>query len=131
MRLVEENQFDTIYHEHYSYFSLCRTREIFEAHGLAVVDIEEVPSHAGSLRIYAGHFEDDSKKLTDRCLKLIEREEAAGILSLEYYSSVAKQIEEANRHLLEFLIAAQLEYVKSWEGGILAVPIPQARMRDW
>ena len=107
MRLVEENQFDTIYHEHYSYFSLCSTREIFKTHGLAVFDVEELSTHGGSLRIYAGHAADESKKLTDRCQELFDREEAAGILSLEYYSSFANQVEETKCRLLEFLIDAK------------------------
>ncbi|MGB5160115.1 MAG: class I SAM-dependent methyltransferase [Thermoanaerobaculia bacterium] len=107
MRLVEENQFDTIYHEHFSYFSLCTTREIFEAHGLELFDVEELPTHGGSLRVYACHSEDQSKRLTDRCQELMQREKAAGILSLEYYSSFAKQVEETKRRLLEFLIEAK------------------------
>ncbi len=107
MRLVEENQFDTIYHEHYSYFSLSTVREILEAHGLDLFDVEELSTHGGSLRIYAGHSEDESKTLTDRCKELIERERTAGIPSLEYYASFTQQVEETKRHLLEFLISAK------------------------
>ena len=107
MRLVEENQFDTIYHEHFSYFSLCTTRTIFDAHGLTVFDVEELVTHGGSLRVYARHTDDSSTPVTNRCRALCAREEAAGVLSLEYYAAFATQVEETKRRLLDFLIQAK------------------------
>ena len=107
MCLVEENQFDTIYHEHYSYFSLCTVCSIFEAHGLEVFDVEELQTHGGSLRVFAGHADDDSKRSTERFRRLLQREESSGILGLEYYQSFGEQVEETKRCLLEFLIEAK------------------------
>jgi hypothetical protein len=106
-RMVEENQFDTIYHEHFSYFSFLSARMIFEAHGLRLFDVEELKSHGGSLRIYACHAEDESKALSDRAVQLADRETKDGVLTLEYYRSYDEQVKETKRKLLEFLIAAR------------------------
>jgi SAM-dependent methyltransferase len=106
-RLMEQNQFDTIYHEHFSYFSLIATETIFSAHGLTVFDVEELPSHGGSLRIYARHAEDESKRVGPRVLELRAREEALGYTRLETYSQFADQVKETKRKLLEFLIQAK------------------------
>ena len=70
LRLMEENQFDTIYHEHFSYFSLITVEKIFAAHGLTLFDVEEIPTHGGSLRIYGRHTEDDSKPIGERSTQL-------------------------------------------------------------
>lgn len=107
MRLVEENQFDTIYHEHFSYFSLNSVHKILAAHGLELFDVEELPTHGGSLRIYACHVGDKSQRTTDRCRDLIRREEAAGVLGLDYYTSFGEQVEKTKLRLLEFLIEAK------------------------
>jgi hypothetical protein len=107
MRLVAENQFDTIYHEHYSNFSFVTTREHFAAHGLILFDVEELPTHGGSLRIYARHSDEDTKPLTKRAAQLLAREEAAGLRGLAYYDSFAERVREAKRKLLEFLVAAK------------------------
>lgn len=104
MRLVAERQFDTIYHEHYSYFSFITAREIFAAHGLALYDVEELSTHGGSLRIYARHVHDDTKPLTRRAAELLAREEAAGIRKLDYYATYAEQVKETKRQLLDLLI---------------------------
>lgn len=106
-KMVAENQFDTIYHEHFSYFSFLSTQTIFAAHGLTLFDVEELKSHGGSLRIYACHADDDSKPVSDRARALLERERAAGTLGLEYYRSFAEQVKETKRKLLEFLIGAR------------------------
>ena len=79
MRLVEENQFDTIYHEHFSYLSFHTVDRIFKEHGLPLFDVEELPTHGGSLRIYAGHQEDRSKELSPNVEALYEKESAAGM----------------------------------------------------
>jgi SAM-dependent methyltransferase len=107
MRLMAENQFDTIYHEHFSYFSFLTAERIFAAHGLTLFDVEELPTHGGSLRIYARHAEDTSKPVGERATKLREREESAGLNRLETYASFTEQVYETKRRLLEFLIGAR------------------------
>jgi len=109
MRLMAENQFDTIYHEHFSYFSFITTEKIFAAHGLTLFDVEELPTHGGSLRIYAGHAEDSSKQISQRVIELKAREEAAGFTSLDCYFSFSEQVKETKRKLLDFLIKAKRE----------------------
>ena len=109
MRLMEENQFDTIYHEHFSYFSFITAERIFAAHGLTLFDVEELPTHGGSLRIYARHVEDTSKPVGSRVTKLRSREEAAGFTRLDHYFSLAEKARETKRKLLDFLIKAKIE----------------------
>lgn len=106
-QLMEENQFDTIYHEHFSYFSFITAEKIFAAHGITLFDVEELPTHGGSLRIYGRHAEDSSKPVAERAAELRAREEAAGTTRLETYSRFAEQVKETKRKLLEFLIAAK------------------------
>ncbi|HKT46186.1 MAG TPA: class I SAM-dependent methyltransferase [Candidatus Acidoferrales bacterium] len=106
-RLMEQNQFDTIYHEHFSYFSLISTEKIFAAHGLTVFDVEELASHGGSLRIYARHTEDASKPVDARVLDLRAREQRLGFTRMETYAQFARQVEETKRKLLDFLIQAK------------------------
>jgi hypothetical protein len=106
-RLMEENQFDTIYHEHFSYFSFVTAEKIFAAHGITLFDVEELPTHGGSLRIYGRHAEDSSKPVTARANALREREIHAGYLRLETYARFAEQVRETKRKLLEFLIHAK------------------------
>jgi len=106
-RLMEENQFDTIYHEHFSYFSFITAEKIFAAHGITLFDVEELPTHGGSLRIYGRHAEDTSKPVTERAAALRVREGAAGTTRLETYSRFAEQVKETKRKLLEFLIGAK------------------------
>jgi SAM-dependent methyltransferase len=107
MRLMEQNQFDTIYHEHFSYLSFSTVEKIFARHGLTLFDVEELPTHGGSLRIYARHAEDSSKPVDPRVLELRNREESAGFSRLETYSQFAEQVKETKRKLLEFLIKAK------------------------
>jgi SAM-dependent methyltransferase len=107
MRLIEENQFDTIYHEHFSYFSFVTAEKIFAAHGLTLFDVEELHTHGGSLRIYARHAEDSSKPVTERVNELRDREEAAGFTRLERYESFTEQVKQTKRELLEFLIQSK------------------------
>src|SRR5690606_6235767 len=108
-RLVEENQFDTIYHEHFSYFSFLSAKTIFAAHGLTLFDVEELPTHGGSLRIYARHTEDESRPVTQRALELERRETEEGVGTLDYYRSFDEQVKETKRKLLDFLIQARRE----------------------
>lgn len=107
LRLISENQFDTIYHEHFSYFSFFTVEKIFAAHGMRIFDVDDIPTHGGSLRIYACHAEDGSKPVTARVEDLRSREEAAGISRLDLYSSFTEQVKETKRALLEFLIGAK------------------------
>jgi SAM-dependent methyltransferase len=107
LRLVEENQFDTIYHEHFSYFSFSTVEKIFASHGLTLFDVDELPTHGGSLRIYARHNEDLEKPLMPRVRELRTREEAAGIRTLDYYSSFAEKVKETKRKVLAFLVDAK------------------------
>jgi hypothetical protein len=104
MRLMEKNQFDTIYHEHFSYFSFITVEAVFAAHGLRLFDVEELPTHGGSLRIYACHAEDQSKSTSHRVKDLIEREELAGFKNLEHYLSFHEKVRETKRNILDFLI---------------------------
>jgi hypothetical protein len=109
MRLMEENQFDTIYHEHFSYFSFLTAENIFGAHGLTVFDVEELATHGGSLRIYARHAEDGSKPVGARVTELRQREIAAGFTQMVTYSNFAERVKETKRKLLEFLLRVKRE----------------------
>jgi SAM-dependent methyltransferase len=114
MRLMEENQFDTIYHEHFSYFSFISVEKIFAAHGLTLFDVEELSTHGGSLRIYAHHTEDTTRPIGQRVTELRAREEAAGFTRMETYASFGEQVRDTKRKLLDFLIRAK------WEGKSIA-----------
>lgn len=109
MRLMEENQFDTIYHEHFSYLSYTTVEKIFAAHGLRLFDVEEIPTHGGSLRIFACHEEDGSKPVCRRVIELREGEEIAGFGRLDHYFSFTERVKETKRKLLDFLIKAKRE----------------------
>jgi SAM-dependent methyltransferase len=104
MSLVRDNQFDTIYHEHFSYFSFLTVRRVFAEHGLRLFDVEELPTHGGSLRIYGAHAEDTGKPETERAAELEERERSAGYENVATYSAYARQVEEEKREILSFLI---------------------------
>jgi hypothetical protein len=107
LELMQHNQFDTIYHEHFSYFSFTTVTEVFRRHGLTLFDVERLPTHGGSLRIYARHAEDDSRPVSARTQELIALEERAGLADLATYAAFAEQVRETKRALLEFLIAAR------------------------
>jgi 2-polyprenyl-3-methyl-5-hydroxy-6-metoxy-1,4-benzoquinol methylase len=107
MRLISGNQFDTIYHEHFSYFSFLTVREIFARHELAIFDVEELTTHGGSLRIYAMHERDTSHKINWRVEELSERESVAGFRRIDMYLSFMDKVRETKRRLLSFLIEAK------------------------
>ena len=109
MRLVAENQFDTMYHEHFSYFSFTTVEKVFASHGLTLFDVEELPTHGGSLRIYARHSDDETKPVGKRVAELKSREDAAGMTKMEYYLSFGEKVKETKRKILEFLIKAKAE----------------------
>jgi hypothetical protein len=105
--LIENNYFDTIYHEHFSYLSLSTVETIFTKHGLTVFDVEKIDTHGGSLRVYARHTEDSSKSVDPRVAEMKKREAHAGHGRLAYYQSFGEQVKETKRKLLEFLIGVK------------------------
>jgi len=109
VRLMDENQFDTVYHEHFSYFSFLAAEKIFAAHGLTLFDVEELPTHGGSLRIYARHAEDTAKPVDARVAGLRERELAAGLDRMTAYSAFSEKVAETKRKILECLIGIKRE----------------------
>ncbi len=106
-QLMAENQFDTIYHEHFSYFSFGTARAVFAAHGLTLFDVEELPTHGGSLRIFGRHEADTSKPVSARVDELLERESSLGLDDLEHYLSFDQQVRTVKRSLLDFLHGAR------------------------
>jgi 2-polyprenyl-3-methyl-5-hydroxy-6-metoxy-1,4-benzoquinol methylase len=107
LRLMAEKQFDTIYHEHFSYFSLRTVRAVFAAHGLTLFDVDELPTHGGSLRIYARHGEDASHPVTPRVADLLVHEEAAGLQCMDTYLTFAEEVKATKRQCLEFFLQAK------------------------
>jgi len=107
LRLMQENQFDTIYHEHFSYFSFVVAERVFAAHGLTLFDVEEIPTHGGSLRIYARHAANAALPVSAKVTELRRREQAAGLERAETYHLFAEQVKATKRGLLKFLIAAK------------------------
>jgi hypothetical protein len=103
-RLIEGNQFDTIYHEHFSYFSLHTTERIFAAHGLTLFDVDELWTHGGSIRVYGRHAEDGSKPVTDRVVELRTREQQLGYADPSAYEAFDEQVKRTKRALLRTLI---------------------------
>lgn len=107
MKLMQENQFDTIYHEHFFYFSLMTAERIFAAHGIRLFDVEELQTHGGSLRIYGCHGGYHGHEMSTRYRELMEREKAASLDRLDTYEAFSEQVKETKRKLLEFLIEAK------------------------
>jgi SAM-dependent methyltransferase len=106
LRLIERNEFDTIYHEHFSYFSMLSTLKIMEAHGMKVFDVEELPTHGGSLRVYACRADAKTHRIESRVSQLISAEEKAGLSSVKGYESFARQVRQTKIALLDFLLGA-------------------------
>jgi SAM-dependent methyltransferase len=107
LTLIAEREFDTIYHEHFSYFSFRTTERIFAAHGLTLFDVEELPTHGGSLRIYARHTENESLPATPAVAEMRAREEAFGLTGLDRYVAFGEEVKAVKRDLLAFLIEAK------------------------
>ncbi len=105
LRLMDQNQFDTIYHEHFSYFSLTTVQKVYAAHGLEVFDVDEVPTHGGSLRVYASH--PGAQERSARVGALLAREEKAGLTRVATYAGFTQRVEATKRKLLQFLIEAR------------------------
>jgi SAM-dependent methyltransferase len=107
LRLMQDNQFDTIYHEHFSYLSFFTVEKIFAAHGLVLFDVEEIPTHGGSLRIYARHRESTDVAVHPHVEQMRKQEASAGLAHINSYASFAARVQETKRNLLEFLITAK------------------------
>jgi SAM-dependent methyltransferase len=106
-RLMERNQFDTIYHEHFSYFSFFTVEKVFAAHGLTLFDVDEIETHGGSLRIYARHADNGALPVAPAVAALRQRELDEGFARLDTYARFAEQVRETKRAILEFLIGAK------------------------
>jgi SAM-dependent methyltransferase len=104
LHLIDRNEWDTIYHEHFSYFSFLTVSRVFERHGMTLFDVEELPTHGGSLRIYGRHTEDESHPVTERARELANRERAEGFERVETYLGFSEGVKRAKWELLEFLI---------------------------
>lgn len=106
-RLVTESQFDTIYHEHFSYLSLSATKRLFEVNGLGIFDVEELPTHGGSLRVFAQRLDTGHQPVSDRVRVLLNLESEAGMLSAGFYADFQQKVIDIKHQLLSFLLAAQ------------------------
>lgn len=109
MRLIEQNQFDTIYHEHFSYYSLATVERVFAHHGITLFDVDELPTHGGSIRIYGRHTGNDALSVLDSIARLKEVERQFGLAGLDRYEAFGEQVKETKRALLSFLIQARRE----------------------
>lgn len=107
LQLMQGNQFDTIYHEHFSYFSLTAALKLFSRHQLAIFDVDELPTHGGSLRIYVRHSGDGSGTVESRVMELKQREIAGGLDRASGYQEFSERVRETKRKLLEFLITVK------------------------
>lgn len=107
LQLVNNNQFDTIYHEHFSYFSFITVEKVFARHGLAIFDVEEIPTHGGSLRIYAKHDNDSEKELSENVDTLKKREIDLGYTTIDLYSGFGEKVKKTKRNVLDFFIQAK------------------------
>jgi hypothetical protein len=103
VRLMEENQFDTIYHEHFSYFSFTTVTQVFAAHGLTLFDVDELPTHGGSLRIYGRHAEDSTKPVSEKVHELLQREAKWGATQMSTYEVFSEKVKATKRGILQFL----------------------------
>ena len=104
MQLVDNNQFDTIYHEHFSYLSFTTVQKIFASQALVLFDVDEIPTHGGSLRIYGKHAEDSSKAISENVEKLLQKEAAKGMNGLAYYDNFQQKALQVKLDLTDFLI---------------------------
>ncbi len=109
IQLVDNNQFDTIYHEHFSYLSFYTVKQIYESQGLQLFDVEEILTHGGSLRIYATHLENKLQKVSENVTTLLKKEYLKGVNTLEYYNNFQQKALKVKLDLTDFLIKQ-----KSW-----------------
>ena len=107
LQLIEKNQFDTIYHEHFSYFSLITAKKLFTLHSLEIFDVEEIPTHGGSLRIYIKHKENEDIKQKKSVNRLIKKEKSFGITKLSTYTNFSKKTKLSQKRIMDFLVNAK------------------------
>jgi hypothetical protein len=119
LRLIEENQFDTIYHEHFYYFSLYSVSEIFAKHDLMIFDLKELPTFGGSLRIYLCHDDDNTKSINPRVTDLLNIEIDTGLTDLGIYHKYGEKVKKSKRKILKFMID-----IKSENKSIVAYGAP-------
>ena len=108
-KMMEFNQFDTIYHEHFSYLSLTALKSVFEKQGLEFFDVQEIPTHGGSLRVFSKHIEDKSKQISTSVELLLSKEKSLGVNTLAYYQGFQQKTENIKDDLITFLIRAKNE----------------------
>lgn len=104
MRLVEKNQFDTIYHEHFSYLSFSAVNHIFTANGLSIFDVEEINTHGGSLRVFAQRTDTGKQPCSQYVRRLLQHENEIGVLSRDYYVNLQKKADCIKNEFLHFLL---------------------------
>lgn len=114
LQLIEQNQFDTIYHEHFSYFSFFVIEQIFRSHGLTIFDVEEISTHGGSLRIFAKHIESNMHEKTSNVEKILQKEKEFGLDKISTYMNFSKRAECVKSELNNFLKQA-------YDGGKIVV----------
>jgi len=120
LNLIKDNQFDTIYHEHFSYLSFYTVQRIFKENGLKLYDVEELSTHGGSLRIYATHLENNIVQIHENVDILLEKEKEFGILSPKIYKNFQEKVNQVKYGLLEFLLKAKREDKKVLAYGAAA-----------
>ncbi len=120
LQLIRQNQFDTIYHEHFSYFSLFTVNQIFSSHGLTIFDVEEIPTHGGSLRIFVTHSENNSIPVSKKVDELIDSEKQCGLTNIATYTEFSKKVQEIKKNIKEFFINAKKEEKKIFCYGAAA-----------
>jgi SAM-dependent methyltransferase len=108
-KLVQFNQFDTIYHEHFSYLSFTALKSVFEKQGLEFFDVQELPTHGGSLRIFTKHIEDNAKEVLPTVANMLKMEHELGVDSLEYYKGFQEKVEKIKNDFIQFLIQSKNE----------------------
>ena len=109
LQLIQKNQFDTIYHEHFSYFSLFTVEKVFSSHNLTIFDVEEINTHGGSLRIFAKHTKNDTFCVSESVSKLMEKENQFGLTDISTYTKFSDKVKAVRQRLREFFITAKNE----------------------
>jgi len=109
LQLIQKNQFDTIYHEHFSYFSLLTVEKVFSSHNLTIFDVEEINTHGGSLRIFARHTKNDIFRVSERVPKLMAKENQFGLTDISTYTKFSDKVKAVRQRLREFFITAKNE----------------------
>ena len=117
MQLVDNNQFDTIYHEHFSYLSFHTVKQIFESQDFKMFDVEEIPTHGGSLRIYASHKENSQQQLSENVNTLLQKEYSKGMNALDYYNNFQQKALKVKLDLTDFLIKQKRENLPTGQAG--------------